>query len=140
MKKCEIHVNNWEELAGQRPKWRNVVYEGVKLFENERIKHASYKRSIRKKEHVVAPKWEDKSTKCDICGRICLSLAGFKSHMRSHDMNSGEMNDTQQDGLKCIKCGLIAKSKAGMKSHLRSHARKEEEGNSRRHTRGRVDN
>ena len=143
LKKCKIPVESWEELAADRPKWRKATREGANLFEKERIQHESYKRAVRKKELTAAPKELIGSMKCEVCGRICLSQAGFKSHMRSHE-ETPQVQYPEQVGLKCIKCGKIAKSKAGMKSHLRSHARKEGEGeeedNPRRRTRGRVDN
>ena len=143
LKKCDISAEGWEELAGDRLKWRQAIKEGVDQFEKGRIQHASYKRSVRKNELVVAPMELKASMKCELCERICLSLAGFKSHMRSHQENHTQVQYPEQVGLKCFKCGMIAKSKAGMKSHLRSHARKEEvevEDNPRRHTRVRVDN
>ena len=143
LKKCDIPVENWEVLASDRSKWRKAIKDGVNQFEKCRIQHASYKRSIRKKELAVAPKELKGSMQCELCGRICLSRAGFKSHMRSHEETPAQVQYPEQVGLKCIKCGKIAKSKAGMKSHLRSHARKEEEeveDNPRRRTRGRVDN
>lgn len=141
LKKCKIPVENWELLAADRGKWRKLVYKGVNSFENGRIQHESYKRSIRKKEQIAAPCGENISISCEICGRTCLSLAGLKSHLRSHQQNRAQMPQLQEDGLKCIKCGKVSKSKAGMKSHQRSHVRREEEErNPRCHTRGRVDN
>ena len=97
-----------------------------------RIQHASYKRSIRKKELVVAPKELKGSMQCELCGRICLSLAGFKSHMRSHKETSAQVQYPEQVGLKCIKCGKIAKSKAGMKSHLKKSCKERRRRRSRR--------
>ena len=143
LKKCNISTEGWEELAGDRLKWRKAIKEGVDQFEKCRIQHASYKKSVRKKELVVSPMELKGSMKCELCGRICLSRAGFKSHMRSHEENPTQVKYPEQVGLKCFKCGKIAKSKAGMQSHLRSHARKEEEeveDNPRRHTRRREDN
>jgi hypothetical protein len=84
LKKCDIPVENWEVLASDRLKWRKAIKDGVNQFERCRIQHASYKRSIRKKELAVAPKELKGSMQCELCGRICLSRAGFKSHMRSH--------------------------------------------------------
>ena len=140
LKKAEISVNNWEHVASERPKWRKAVKNGVDQFENNRIKHASYKRSVRKREAVSAPTEIKGSKQCEICGRICLSLAGFKSHAKTHEANNIEVEYPEHASLKCSRCGNVAKSKAGMKSHLRSHARKDNENNPRCHTRGREDN
>ena len=97
LKKCKISVDNLEDWATNRPKWRKAVFEGVNLFEKERIQHESYKRSVRKMEQTVPTKGDENSVKCDICGRICLSLAGYKSHMRSHDEGRGQADHFEQN-------------------------------------------
>ena len=111
LKKCKIPVESWEEMAADRPNWRKATHEGVNLFEKERIQYESYKRSVRKRELTVAPKEVKGIRKCEICGRICLSLAGLKSHMRSHEKSTVEQYP-QQVGLKCVKCEKVAKSKS----------------------------
>ena len=139
LKKCGIPTQGWEELAADGKQWRKSTHEGVILFERNRVQHALFKRSIRKRELTAAPKAGNRE--CEICGRLCLSLAGYRSHMRRHEDNGKEMQYPLQVGLTCVKCGKVTKSKAGMKSHQRSHARREEEErNQRCHTRGRVDN
>ena len=126
-------------MAVDRAKWRKATPNGITPFEKERIKHAAYKRAVRKKELTATP-YDTKDMKCEICGKICLSRAGFISHTRGHK-DVEKVQYPQQLGLKCVKCGKVVKSKAGMKNHLRSHARKEaQEDNPRRHTRRRVDN
>ena len=102
LKKCEIPVQSWEELAADRQKWRKAIHEGVDLFERNRIKHAQYKRSVRKKELMAAPKEAAGSVKCEICGRMCLSLAGYRSHMRSHEETPGQVQYPLQVGLMSI--------------------------------------
>ena len=84
LKKCDIPVENWEELASDRSKWRKAIKDGVNEFERCKIQHASYKISIWKKELAVAPKELKGSMQCELYGRIRLSQAGFKSYMRSH--------------------------------------------------------
>ena len=126
-------------MAVDRDEWRKTTFNGITLFEKERIKHAAYKRAVRKKGLTAAPT-DMKGMKCEICGRISLSHAGFISHTRGHK-DAENVQYPQRLGLKRVKCGKVVKSKADMKSHLRSHARKEvQQDNPRRHTRGRVDN
>ena len=56
--------------------------ESIESFENSRMQYSAYKRLIRKGEQGPAPGPQSHHTNCAICGKLCLSLAGLKSHLR----------------------------------------------------------
>ena len=43
--------------------------------------YSAYKRLVRKGEQGPAPGPQSHHANCDICGKLCLSLAGRKSHL-----------------------------------------------------------
>lgn len=98
--------------------WCNIILRG------ERIQHAAYKRVIWKRKQAATAKNADKSSQCEICRRIYISLFSFKSHKReNYDMN--QVLYPQQLGFKCKMNVKIMNSKAGITIHLGSHATKE---------------
>lgn len=84
LKKACIEVGNWEKEATNRSTWRKITTLGVEKFEASRIQHCSYKRAVRKGQCAVPAEGVSRFV-CEVCGRICLSLAGLKSHKRRHD-------------------------------------------------------
>ena len=46
------------------------------------MQYSAYKRLIRKGEQGPAPGPQSHHANNDICGKLCLSLAGLKSHLR----------------------------------------------------------
>ena len=51
-------------------------------FENSCMQHSAYKCLIRKVEEGPVPGPQSHHVNCDICGKLCLSLPGLKSHLR----------------------------------------------------------
>ena len=85
IKLTNLSVDNWEVDALDRSQWHNKVSEGISTFESNRISNASFKRAIRKGEDVVPNRNNPLvGFKFQTCGKPCLSLAGLKSHKRSH--------------------------------------------------------
>ncbi len=117
--KCHIPVGEWERLATDRLGWRGKIFEGVQRFEKERVQYASYKRAVRREEHAVPPRGGKRYT-CDTCNRLCLSLAGLKSHMRGHSGVAGATEVGKND-RHCPICNRECRSLAGLRSHLRAH-------------------
>ena len=72
LKQSGLSVDQWERMAPDRSKWRKLIHESIESFENSRMQYCAYKRLIPQSHH----------TNCDICGKLCLSLAGPKSHLR----------------------------------------------------------
>ena len=59
----------------------------------------------------------------DICGKLCLSIAGLKSHLRKcakFILHPNNVTANKTDRL-CQFRGKICSSLAGLKSHLRTH-------------------
>ena len=80
LKVCNIPPSSWTELASNRTSWRASVYSGVKDFEERRLDHLDSKRQARKdRKHSAA-----KTVACSICGRVCASEFGLRSHLRRH--------------------------------------------------------
>jgi len=111
LKKLDIDVNTWEELADDRPVWRKLVYEGCNRFEIERTHHAQIKRALRKNLFEEIPPDMVRDFVCDVCGKITLSKAGLASHKRSH-LNVGHT---------CVTCGKTCKSYNGLRRHMKIH-------------------
>ena len=80
LKQFGIPVDQWENRTSDRSKWRKLIHESIESFENSRVQYSAYKRLIRKGEQGPAP--APQSPCCDIIGKLCLSLAGLKSHLR----------------------------------------------------------
>ena len=60
---------------------------------------------------------------CDICEKLCLSLAGLKSHQckcAKSILHPNNITANKTDRL-CQFCSKIFRNLAGLKSHLRTH-------------------
>ena len=127
LKQCNISLDNWENIALDRLAWRKLIYRGVENFEKSRQEHEKLKRSLRKFEKPQLPT-SLKTFNCNICFRICLSLAGYKSHMRKHN-NIDQISANQEAPpiinnnlvLSCSLCEKICKSAGGLKRHMKIH-------------------
>ena len=123
LKKVGISADSWEHIAVEdKGKWRQLTHEKVKLFEESRVKHAVLKRNVRKRtENYQELLGSDSSYQsCPQCDRICLSKAGLKSHLRSHELQPSHVYDLR-DPTKCHICEKVCKSTGGLKRHLKSH-------------------
>ena len=62
---CSIPPSNWTEIADDRNSWRRAVHNGIKMFEENRLKELDRKRAIRKARES-AP---SQTVYCPECGR-----------------------------------------------------------------------
>ena len=58
--------------------------ESIESFENNRVQYSAYKRLIRKGGQGPAPGPQSHHANCDICRKLCQSLACLKSHLRKY--------------------------------------------------------
>ena len=123
IKLTNLSVDNWEVDALDRSQWRNKVSKGISTFESNRISNASFKRAIRKGEDVVPNRNNPLvGFKCQTCGMPCLSLAGLKSHKRSHIAKRPIVYNIINDKV-CPICTKVCLSAAGLKRHIKVHNR-----------------
>ena len=123
LKQSGLSVDQWEKMASDRSKWRKLIHESIESFENSRMQYNACKRLIRKGEHGPVPDPQSHHAKCDICGKLCLSLADLKSHLRKcakSILHPNNFTSNKTDRL-CQFCGKICSSLAGLKSYLRTH-------------------
>jgi len=80
MRACNIPVTGWEALAANRTAWRQRTVAGVKSFEERRLEQLDAKRQARKGRSVDPTA----AVACPVCGRICASEFGLRSHQRHH--------------------------------------------------------
>ena len=100
-----------------------IYHESIESFDNSSMQHSVYKRLIRKSEQGPAPCPQSHRGNCDVCGKLCLSLAGLKSYLRKcakSILHSNNITASKSERL-CQFCGKICRSLAGLKSHLRTH-------------------
>ena len=98
--------------------------EGCDLFEKERVKDAALRRKLRKGDDSVPE--NVKIWKCEICGRVLLSKAGYVNHVKSH---SGSQNQAAYENIIssrppeniCAVCNKVCKSVSGLKRHMAVH-------------------
>ena len=111
------------KMASDRRKWRKLIHESIESIENSRMQYSAYKRLIRKGEQSPAPGPHIHHPNCDICGKLCLSLAGLKSHLRKCTKSILHPNNVTENKTErlCQFCSRICRSLAGLKSHLRTH-------------------
>ena len=124
LKQSGLSADQWEKMASDRSKWRKLIHKSIESFENSRMLYSAYKCLIRKGEQGPALGPQNHHGNCDICGKLCLSLAGLKNHMRKCAkpiLHPNNISTSKTDRL-CQFCGKICRSLAGLKSHLRTHA------------------
>jgi hypothetical protein len=86
MKVQDIDYNNWEETAMNRAKWRTEVRKGCKSLHQKKTERAKLKRDLRKGNTENLPS-DSACWKCETCGRVLLSKAGYVNHLKSHQRN-----------------------------------------------------
>ena len=104
-------VDQWEKMASDRSKWRKLVHESIESFENNRIQYSAYKHLIRKGEQDPAPSLQSRHANCDIYEKLCLSLAGLKSHLRKYAKSIWHTNNVTASKTErlCQFCGKICR-------------------------------
>ena len=99
------------------------IYISIESFENSRMQYSAYKHLIRKGEQGPAPGPQSHHANSDISGKLCLSLAGLKSHLRKcakSNLHPNNVTASKTERL-CQFCSKVCRSLAGLKSHLRTH-------------------
>ena len=71
-----------EELARDRDEWRVVCDKGLTTFEQQQTDVAEAKRVRRNQQRNPPPRRQGSA--CTVCGRVCVSAFGLRSHMRRH--------------------------------------------------------
>ena len=80
LRACKIPVIGWENLAANRTAWRQATKTGVASFEVQRLEHLDAKRQARKDRRVNPAT----AVACSVCGHLCASEFGLRSHLRRH--------------------------------------------------------
>ena len=70
-----LDIDEWEVIT----EWRKLVMEDCIEFEQKRVDHAVLTHAFRKQESANVVQ----ELKCNICGRILLSKAGYANHLKS---------------------------------------------------------
>jgi len=83
LSKYGIPFDRLEELAGDREEWRVVCDNGLATFEQQHIDVAVAKRARRHQQRNQPPPTTTRQgAACAVCGRVCASAFGLKTHMR----------------------------------------------------------
>jgi len=80
LKKCSIPPAQLETLAADREEWREMCDEGLAAFDINYDQEADAGRARR---HTVTSV-PATGPRCHICGRVCASDFGLRSHLRCH--------------------------------------------------------
>lgn len=80
LQKCDIDEEQWEIMATNRSEWRQATRKGTEAYENE-----MQPRQVEKGAAVRArTNCTEHSTECPVCGHLCASDFGLRSHTRVH--------------------------------------------------------
>ena len=123
VKQSGLSVDQWGKMASDRSKWRKLIHESIESFENRCIQYSAHKRLIRKGEQSPAAGPQSHHANWDIWGKLCLSLAGLKSHMRKcakSILHPNNITENKTDRF-CQFYGKISRSLAVLKSDLWTH-------------------
>ena len=83
MTACAIDLSQWTSLAVDRSAWRGKIRMGVKQFEARRLTELDSQR-IARKARGTQPIDPLNAAVCTVCGRVCRSTFGLRSHMKIH--------------------------------------------------------
>ena len=83
LSKCGIPFDRLEELAGDREEWHAVCDRRLATFEQQHIDVAVAKCvHIHLQRNQPHPMTTQQGSACTVCGRVCASAFGLRSHMR----------------------------------------------------------
>ena len=82
LKDFNIDHSSWEEASMERSHWRNVVRDGAKMYEENRIETAEKRRFDRKSRADRSP--TAATIPCPHCTRTFRAQIGLVSHLRTH--------------------------------------------------------
>jgi len=85
LSKCGIPFDRLEEMVGDREEWRAVCDQGLATLAQQHIDVAVAKRARRHQQRNQPPLMTTRQgSACAVCGRVCASAFGLRSHMRRH--------------------------------------------------------
>ena len=87
LKNCHIEPNQFETLAADRVKWREVVTGGANTLE-QNLQAARERR--RRALHMGPTTTTDGLIVCPDCGRGFQTSSGYQSHRRAHERGERE--------------------------------------------------
>ena len=77
-----IPYRSLEDEVSDRKGWRSRCFEGIQKFQSESISHLKENRERAKRLAAAPISAALNPHSCSICGLVCKSLAGLKSHQR----------------------------------------------------------
>jgi len=85
LSKCGIPVDRLEELARDREEWRAICHRALATFEQQHMDVTVAKLERRHQQrNQTHPMTTRQVSACTVCGRVCVSAFGLRSHMRRH--------------------------------------------------------
>ena len=87
LKKFEIVPETLETYAADRSGWRAKCYQGAKKCQQSRNE---LMRLRRQRRHLQNQNVGDGRFPCTMCGRVCLSRIGLRSHQQAHQRRGGD--------------------------------------------------
>ena len=87
MKSMDIGVDNWEDAAKDRARWRQEVQKGIQKSETV-LSQAAAERRARRKAPKSASAGNSSTFKCNHCHRDCLSRVGLYSHTKKCSLST----------------------------------------------------
>jgi len=112
LKKCQIPPGQLEALAADRLVWRDVCKDGLVTFS---INYDQEAEARRLRRHTISSP-PTAGPRCHICGRICASDFGLRSHLRIHNRPSS----TSYHSVIVNLDGLLQASKQAIYTALKS--------------------
>ena len=82
LKWCGIPVASFENLAADRDVWKSTCRTGLDAWEAASTQAAEERRQRRHAAAAAPP--ASHGPQCQLCGRICASEFGLRSHLRVH--------------------------------------------------------
>ena len=87
MKELHIDINNWEDVAEDRGRWRRAIQDGLVSYADDMRRHDNLRRERRHRARANGANGQNDDINngfiCYGCGRICGSRIGLFSHERS---------------------------------------------------------
>ena len=94
LKSFDIDTGTWDKDAGERPKWRSLIFKGCQTSEERRTIEAQQKRELRKSRAASTTTLTtavDPSLICPTCSRSFRAKIGLISHLRTHKPRSSSI-------------------------------------------------
>ena len=118
----KIPLQNWEQLALDRSKWRAICNQHVTNFEDGR--KSKMVRAREERKCLTSSNPNNSPFVCIICSKVCKSNAGLSSHKRNqHPTENNQTTPNEDQRRTCQACGKVCKNEHGLKIHSRVHDR-----------------